>query len=123
MTCVAVSWGFLGFDPAELPIEAIDWSKRGDYIRSRSQRKPGEFDVEPEWATEAAMDEQRIIAAPDPASKSGETIRVVGYSESANRILVVILLPVQVPVIDGVWYGVNAWAANSTTIRRFHGGE
>jgi hypothetical protein len=112
--------GFFGWNPADLPIEDVDWSKRGDYIRSRSQRKGGEFDVEPEWATEAVMDEQRLVAAPDPASKSGETIRVVGYSGSANRVLVVILLPVDLADIDGSWIGVNAWAANSTTIRRYH---
>ena len=58
--------GFLGWDPTELPIEGVDWSYRGEYIRTRSKRKPGEFDVEPEWATEAVMDEQRILAALTP---------------------------------------------------------
>jgi hypothetical protein len=53
-------------------------------------------------------------------SKSGQTIPVVGYSsESVNRVLVVILLPANLPEVDGVWYGVNAWTANSTTIRRY----
>lgn len=110
---------FYNWRPGELPVEDIDWSHRADYIRSRSERRPGEFNVEPEWATEAAMDEERVVAAPDPASKSGQTIRVVGYSESANRILVVILLPMNLPEIDGAWIGVNAWTANSTTIRRY----
>ena len=42
----------------ELPIETVDWQHRADYIRQRSVRKgqPNEFDVEPEWATEAALD-------------------------------------------------------------------
>ncbi|WP_106538954.1 transposase [Haloactinopolyspora alba] len=117
---MSASQTFHGREPTDLPIEEIDWSHRGDYIRSRSARKPGDFNVEPEWATEAAVDEERIVAAPDPASKSGETIRVVGYSESANRVLVVILLPVNLPQIDGSWIGVNAWTANSTAMRAYH---
>lgn len=111
---------FCGQPPEELIIDAIDWQHRGDYIRTRSQRRPGDFDVEPEWATEAAFDDNRKITAPDPASKSGETIRVLGYSQSADRILAIVLRPKNYPELDGTWWGVNAWAANSTAIRRYN---
>lgn len=111
---------FYGFRTEELPIDDVDWEERGSYIRTRSQRRLADFDVEPEWATEAVFDENRKIAAPDPASKSGLTIRVLGYSPSANRVLTVILLPKSPPEIDGSWWGVNAWAANSTAIRRYY---
>jgi hypothetical protein len=110
--------------PAEdLWIEDVDWTYRGNYIRTRSERRAGDYDVEPEWATQAVMDEHRLVAAPDPASKNGQTIRVVGYSGSADRVLVVILLPLDWPPITGHWVGVNAWAANSTHIRRYTRGE
>lgn len=62
----------------------------------------------------------RKVAVPDPASKSGETIRVLGYSQAADRVLAVVLLPKFLPTIDGSRWGVNAWAANSTAMRRYH---
>jgi hypothetical protein len=108
-----------GWRPGNLPIEDIDWHYRGEYIRTRSRRRPGDFDVEPEWATEAASDENRKIAAPDPSSKTGQTIRVLGYSQAVNRVLVVILRPKNLPDVDGSWWGVNAWAASSTAMRRY----
>ena len=43
----------------ELPVNEVDWSHRGDHIRTRTKRypdRPEEFDVEPEWATEAALE-------------------------------------------------------------------
>lgn len=84
---------FFGVPPQSLPIDDVDWQHRGDYLWTRSSRKPGDFDVEPEWATQAVFDENRKIAAPDPASKTGETIRVLGYSQSVNRVLAVVLRP------------------------------
>ena len=111
---------FFGVSPEDLQIDEVDWEHRGGYIRTRSYRRLGDFDIEPEWATEAAFDENRKIAAPDPASKSGETIRVLGYSQSANQVLVVILMPKNLPELDGSWWGVNAWTGNSTAIRRYY---
>jgi hypothetical protein len=104
-----------GIPVPELPIDEIDWLHRG---RTRSARNgPKEFDVEPEWATEAALDERRLIA-PDPASKSGRTIRVVGWSDGARRVLTVLLLSKDQPP-TGAWWGVNAWAANSRDARLY----
>lgn len=43
--------GYDGVPYDELEFEHIDWTHRGEYIRTRSQRKgPAEFDVEPQWA-------------------------------------------------------------------------
>lgn len=107
-----------GIPVADLPIEEVDWLHRGDYIRTRSSRKgSGEFDVEPEWATEAALDQDRLIAL-DPASKSGQTVRVVGWSSGARRVLTVLLLPKDHPP-TGAWWGANAWAANSRDSRLY----
>lgn len=99
----------------DLSIEAIDWSERGQYIRTRSTRKnPREFDVEPEWATETAMDPLRKVGP--GRSVSGETIRVVGRSAGAGRFLTVLLIGKDIPV-RGDWLGINAWAASKRDLR------
>ena len=51
-----------GIPISQLPIDEVDWEHRGEYIRTRSKRKgPEEFDVEPEWATEAVMDPRAVV--------------------------------------------------------------
>lgn len=89
----------------------VDWVYRGTYIATRSSRKQGDFDVLPTWADEAVNDPEAVWFDPDPASKSGESIRVIGYSTGAARILVVILVPKEAGEFGEFW-GVNAWAAN-----------
>jgi len=70
----------------------VDWTHRADYIRTRSQRKGRpEFDIDPEWATQAALDPKLRVG--DGRSESGETVRVVGWSALANEVLTVLLLP------------------------------
>lgn len=101
-----------------LPVDEIDWTHRGEYIRTRSSRKGvAEFDIEPEWATEAALDHDRLIGR-DQASKSGEGVRLIGYSAGAARVLTVILIPKEHPPV-GKWWGVNAWVANRAEARRY----
>lgn len=120
---VAGDRSYHGIDPAELIINDVDWSERGQYIQKRSIRRPGDFDVHPEWATEAIFDEERLVA-PDPASKNGLGLRVIGYSASADRVLTVILIPKDIETIsEGSWWGVNAWASNSTDMRRYYSSE
>jgi hypothetical protein len=107
-----------GIPVSLLPITRIDWTHRGEYIRTRSGRKgTDEFDVEPEWATEAALDRRRLVGR-DPASKSGQGLRLVGFSPGARRVLTVIMISKTHPP-DGDWWGVNAWASNRTEIRRY----
>jgi hypothetical protein len=102
----------------ELSIETVDWQHRADYIRQQSLRKKqaNEFDVEPEWATETALDPRGLVG--DGGSDSGETVKVVGYSSGAGRVLTVLLMPKDRPP-DGDWWGVNAWSANSTDERKY----
>ncbi|HZJ07733.1 MAG TPA: hypothetical protein VFD59_20060 [Nocardioidaceae bacterium] len=66
-------------------------------------------EVTPAEAAEAIEDIGAVWYEPDPASKSGFTSRVVGYSHSRVRVLCVIVLP-----IDDGYEGINAWPANST---------
>ncbi|MGH2868152.1 MAG: transposase [Solirubrobacteraceae bacterium] len=89
-------------------MQRIDWSKRGDYVRSR-------HGVETAWANEAVHDAHAVWLMPDPASQSGHAVRVIGYSAMARAVLTVILVdasadPAEQP--DGEWWGSNAWIAN-----------
>ena len=76
--------------------EDLDWSKRGEYIAKHG--------VTPEEANDALTDENRVVLDPDYASVSGLSVRVIGYSELAGKLLTVIALR-----DEGVEYGVNAW--------------
>lgn len=83
----------------------VEWSKRAAYIRQRHA-------IEPAWANEAVNDDHAAWLTPDPASRSGYTVRVVGYSPSAAALLTVILVgadadPDEPP--DADWWGSNAW--------------
>lgn len=60
-----------------------------------------------EQANEAVNDIDAIWYDPDPASKSGLSVRVVGWSSSRQEIVTVILLH-----DGGDWTGVNGWPAN-----------
>ncbi len=82
----------------------LDWQYRAEYIASRSARRPGDTDIEPAWADEAFADDDALVDAPDPASKSGKTDRLVGYSRMARMVELI---------------GVNAWKANETQTRRY----
>lgn len=86
--------------------EGIDWRHRGDYITKHG--------LNPELADEAFADPNRLVTDPDPASVSGRTIRVIGWSSSMRTLVTVIILPA-----EGVVWGVNAWPSNSTDQRRY----
>lgn len=65
--------------------------------------------VTPAEAEEAVEDVDALWFEPDPASRSGVTSRVVGYSRTRLQVLCVIVVPT-----EGGYEGVNAWPANST---------
>lgn len=86
----------------------VDWSKRAKYIQDQ-------HDIDVAWANEAVRDEHAVWLTPDPASRSGHAVRVIGYSPTAGEVLTVILVdadtdPHEQP--DGDWWGSNAWPAN-----------
>jgi uncharacterized DUF497 family protein len=85
----------------------VDWTYRADYVRDR-------HGVEVAWANEALQDPGALRIVPDPASRSGRSIRTIGYSPSAGCLLTVIT------VTEGdVIYGVNSWKSNDIDIRRY----
>lgn len=71
----------------------------------------------PALADEAVDDPNRLVIDPDPASESGRTVRIIGWSHSLGKVVTVIVLPDG----DTVW-GVNAWPSNSTDQRRYREG-
>lgn len=78
-----------------------------DYIRSRSDRYRGAANVEPEWTQEVTADEHLVELSPYPASRVGAS-GFIGYSGSAERVLVVIAYR----DLDGELHGMNAWPAS-----------
>lgn len=59
-------------------------------------------------------DPERAVLEPDPASHSGISVRIIGWSQTANAVLTVIVLN-----HEGREYGVNAWRSNSTDLHRY----
>jgi hypothetical protein len=96
----------------------VDWSRRSEYIRSR-------HGVDPAWADEAVQDDHAVWLRPDPASHSGHSVRVIGYSSSASAVLTVILVEGNADPserAEGDWWGTNAWVANGRD-RHIYGTE
>ena len=63
-------------------------------------------------AVEALNDPDVVAFVPDPKSRSGKSSRFIGFSPTADRVLVVIVVD-----HDGQQYGANCWPANPTDQR------
>lgn len=115
-----------GVPYGELTFAEVDWSEAVEHVRDRSGRleRADEFDVEPEWATEALADPHRLVGS--AGSRSGLTIKVLGWSPSAShrgagesgRLLKVIVAPKDHPPA-GRWWGATAMEANEADRRRY----
>jgi hypothetical protein len=108
-----------GIPVDELPIIAADVPDRV-HLR-RSVRYPGARDVDPDAAVEAALDPDGLVAR-DSSSRTGEAILVVGYTQLADEVLVVVLLPDDHPP-TGLWHVVTAWPADRRRRRAYWIGE
>lgn len=97
-----------GIPVVDLPITTIDVPDPV-HLR-RSTRYPGAIDIDPAAAIEAGLDPRALIAR-DPRSRTGEAIRVIGYSALADRLLVVVMIPHEHPP-SGLWHIATAWPAN-----------
>jgi len=78
----------------------IDWSFAEAHMWSRHR-------VLVQWARQAVHDPRRLILDPDPASRSGSSIRIIGYSQTTNCVLAVIVVRFQ-----GTLFAASAWKAN-----------
>lgn len=83
----------------------MDWSHGAEHMWQR-------HGVTVEQAHEAVADVDALLFDPDPKSRSGTSARLLGYSASRGRVLVVILVHRQDQATG--WWGANAWDANST---------
>jgi hypothetical protein len=90
--------------------DCADWTHRGDYIGKRN--------LTPTMANQALADPNRLVINPDPASNSGRSVRIIGYSITAQALLTVIVLEDR-----GTTHGVNAWRANDRDQRNYREGE
>lgn len=70
--------------------------------------------VSVEAADEALADPDRLVFDPDYASQSGHSVRTIGRSTSAGRLLTIITVDE-----DGVVYGVNGWPTNDIDTRHY----
>jgi hypothetical protein len=102
----------------ELQLITISWSAwSAHHLQTRTERYPDvpdELDIEPEWATEAALDPEAFLSL----TKEND-LRVTGWSRSAQsapwsgrsgRVLRVILKPVDID--EGCWSGITAAPAS-----------
>lgn len=85
----------------------MDWSYRADYMRER-------HGIEVDWADEALEDPDALRIDPDPASRSGRSVRIIGYSTAAGSLVTVITVEEA-----GITYSVNGWRSNPIDIRRY----
>jgi hypothetical protein len=108
-----------GIPVAKLPITDVDVPDP-DHLQ-RSQRYPGAIDVDPAAAIESGQNPHRLVAR-DPNSATGEAIRLIGYSPTADRVLVIILIPEEHPP-TGLWHVATAWPANRRQRTMYTGGE
>lgn len=114
-----------GVPYTNLTFDEIDWSETEEHIRNRVNRTglPTEFNVAPEWATKALMDPGRLVGSAE--SRSGLTVKVVGFSPNApgtqggfGRLLTVLVAPKDHPPV-GRWWGATAMATNADDRRRY----
>ena len=99
---------FDGIPVGMLPIDEVTWSEeRAKHIRTRAERKGlAEINIEPLWATEAALDPNRLVRR----GSGRESVEVLGYSPSARRVLLVWIDTTEHPP-GGIWQGGSAIAA------------
>jgi len=91
--------------------EDIDWSFAEEHMWSRHR-------VLVTWAKEATVDPRRLTFNPDPASRSGLSVRVIGYSAQADAVLAVIVVR-----FDGRLVAASAWKANDVQARKYREGD
>lgn len=108
-----------GIPVAELLFTEIDVPDPIHLRRSRRYR--GALDIDAVAGIEAAADPECLVAQ-DPNSATGEAIRAIGYSPTAARPLVVVLIPERHPP-DGLWHVATAFPANARQRRTYNRSE
>lgn len=97
---------------------APDWIYRAEYVSTRSLRRPGDVDVRPEWVDEAFSDPAAVVVDPDFASRSGRSVRTIGWSVGAGFVVTVITV-----TEEGKTWGVDAWRSGAGDLARYRSVE
>lgn len=107
---------YWGVPLGDLEINEVIWPDP-PHIRNRAQRKgqPGEMDLEPEWATEAALDPHRRLKLPNV--QPSQSLIVIGWSGGAGAVLRVFIIPVDLGT--GLWAGTTAGKASDRVAKRY----
>ncbi len=105
----------------DLEINVVAWAEaRKEHIRSRTTRYEGtETDIEPEWATEAALDPQRVVRVAGNAEETS-SLKVIGYSASvppSGDVLKVWIWSDDPE--SGEWNGASACIANASDRKKY----
>jgi len=100
-------------------LELIDWTRFAGHGDARSQRHPGDTDIPSSWAADAVADENAALIDPDYNSKSGSSMRVIGWSSEAGFLITVIIVR-----FEGKLFAASAWKSNSKDLKLYYqGGE
>lgn len=97
-------------------VERIEWdAESADHIRTRSGRYAGAVDIRPGWTTEGVTDPNRLVDEPDPKWVHANSVRIVGYSPSAQMVITVVALRDRY----GVLHGASAWKTTGAPLRQY----
>ncbi len=91
--------------------ERVDWTHGAAHIQA-------DHGITPEVANEALEDPDRVVIDPDYNSRSGQSVRIIGFSTTADEVITVIVV-----VDGGVEYGANGWASNAKDRRIYNEGS
>lgn len=81
--------------------ERVDWTYGAAHMKAN-------HGITPEVANQALGDPDRVVIDPDYNSTSGQSVRIIGFSVTADDIITVIVV-----VDDGAEFGANGWVSNS----------
>jgi hypothetical protein len=95
----------------------INWEHAKEHMETRWARHPGDTNIKLDWAKEAFNDKHALVQSPDPASKSGQTERKIGYSNTAGFLITIIYM--QDPDRDDYIEPQTAWKSNSSDTMRY----
>jgi hypothetical protein len=107
---------YRGVPLGDLEINSVRWPDP-IHIKTRAARKsqPREMNIEPEWATEAALDPHRRLRLPN--QQPSQSLIVIGWSAGADAVLRVFIVPEDLDA--GLWVGTTAAKANDRVARRY----
>ncbi|MER7115394.1 hypothetical protein [Saccharomonospora azurea] len=97
-------------------VERIEWDEEArKHILTRSARYADSVDIDPGWTAEAVNEPDRLVDEPDPRSAHANSVRVVGYSPSAQMVITVVALR----GVAGVLHGASAWKTRGAPLRQY----